>query len=48
MNEMSLLQPDLERSSDSENSQSECISEYAHEIVGEQLTLKNDESLMKT
>jgi len=42
-----MLQSHLKRISDSENSQSECIVEYAHKIIDEQLILRVDESLIK-
>jgi len=43
-----LLQSDLEEPSDSENLQSECISEYVYEITDEQLILRINESLIRT
>jgi len=43
-----MLQSDLKRSSDSENSQNKYISEYAHKIVGEQSILRINESLVRT
>ena len=42
-----MLQSDLERSSDSENLQNKCISEYAYKITDEQSILRVNESLMR-
>jgi len=35
-----MLQSDLKETSDSENLQSKCIKEYAHEIIDKQLILR--------
>ncbi len=43
-----MLQLNLKEFSDSENLQSECISEYVHKIIDEQSILKVNESLMRT
>jgi len=40
LNLMFMLQSDLKETSDSENSQSKCIKEYAHKIIGEWSTLR--------